>query len=323
MNFRKISLAQIFVPERNVRITFGDPPEQLENSIREIGVLNPIHVRPQNDRFAVVLGFSRFKILSKLGAEKTEGRIVSSATQDRDYFLINIYDNLSQREFQPLEKAVILEKAGHFFTEEDVIQKIMPVIGMNPSAKNYRRFVKLMSLPPQALNDLREGRFNLKNATYLLRFSPDEQKSIVDFLNKLLIGVNLRKEIMENLYECSRREGCSASEIIRSPEINVLLKQKKSLKEKVENIRGFLRKKRYPRLSEAEQKFDDFRSSLKTPPQISIQAPPFFENRDYKVTVRFQNPDELRDRLNKLTEMMSSEKNVSRFENIMNTSIDE
>ena len=102
------------------RITFGEVPKRLIASIEAVGILNPLLVRPHPhnpEKFQVVLGYSRFNAARMLKISVLPCYVTERDFPEKDLLLANIYDNLSQRDLNPIEQAIALKKALSEFAE--------------------------------------------------------------------------------------------------------------------------------------------------------------------------------------------------------------
>ncbi|MDR3561271.1 MAG: ParB/RepB/Spo0J family partition protein [Negativicutes bacterium] len=84
--------------------------EELAESIREVGLLNPIKVyKVKYGRYKIVFGNRRFKALKLLGFRKIPC-ILSDNTDELDIYLEQLTENIQRRDFTPIEEALGFEK---------------------------------------------------------------------------------------------------------------------------------------------------------------------------------------------------------------------
>ncbi|MBM3710685.1 MAG: ParB/RepB/Spo0J family partition protein, partial [Actinobacteria bacterium] len=91
-----ISLSRILRDKNQPRKTFDDKTiEELANSIKEQGIINPITVRPQGKNFIIIAGERRF-LAASLAGLKTVPALIKQVSKN-DVMLISLIENL-QRE---------------------------------------------------------------------------------------------------------------------------------------------------------------------------------------------------------------------------------
>ncbi|MBW1690282.1 MAG: ParB N-terminal domain-containing protein, partial [Deltaproteobacteria bacterium] len=79
--------------------------EKLKASIDRFGVLNPPYL-VKNSVFTVVAGYRRLLATRELGWADIPCRILPGNLQSLDTLLLNLHDNLTVRQFNPIEKGM-------------------------------------------------------------------------------------------------------------------------------------------------------------------------------------------------------------------------
>ena len=141
---RKIALDQIDEPKGIIRLDI-DPGEldDLAESIREVGLLQPIVVRPDAERFEIVFGHRRYLAHKILGVRKIESIIRSLS--DVECALARASENLQRVGLSPLEEAAIYAdlRDNHDLSYDDIGKRM----GKSPGV--VRRRLDLLKMPPQ------------------------------------------------------------------------------------------------------------------------------------------------------------------------------
>ena len=310
MRFEEISAGFITPGEEEFRISFGPPPERLVLSVRSVGIINPVWVRQRKEKkemFEIVLGYSRFHAAKSLGLSPLPCRIIEHEIPDRDLLIFNIYDNLSHRELNPIEKALSLKKCLRYYEKKKVVSEIMPCLGLKSSEHILERLIGILELPESILLSIAKSEIDFSNALSFLRLEKEEQEAILSLFKTLRLGVNLQKEFMENLFECSRRDHVPIHVLLeKEPFAGIINNDKEPENKKALRMRHALRRMRYPRLSDMEASFDTYMKSLCLPPEVALFPPPFFENDEYRLNVRFKTQEELAGNLEKLKSLLES-----------------
>ena len=119
MEIKELNLDEIDISEFNTRKDLGAGTEEaslddLANSIREKGLLNPIMVRKnKNGKYDLIAGQRRFLAIKKIGLN-TIPSIIRDELNDTDATIISLIENVQRADMNPLDKAkaykIIYEK---------------------------------------------------------------------------------------------------------------------------------------------------------------------------------------------------------------------
>jgi ParB family chromosome partitioning protein len=141
-------------------------PEQelndLAQSIRATGVLQPIVARRQGDRFEVVAGERRLRAARLAGLERIP-TIVRDVEEDK-LLLLALVENLQRSDLNAIEKARALQQiqkqAG--LTQDEVAQQV----GLNRTT--LANFLRLLDLPPTIQAYVSRGTLSMGHARAML-----------------------------------------------------------------------------------------------------------------------------------------------------------
>ncbi|MDR2145327.1 MAG: ParB/RepB/Spo0J family partition protein [Tannerella sp.] len=89
-----------FNPRRNAD---GDSLEELAKSIGQVGVLQPILVRPRGKRYEIVCGERRFRASAMAGRKTVP--VTVRRLSDNEAFLLAVTENLHRKDVTPMEEA--------------------------------------------------------------------------------------------------------------------------------------------------------------------------------------------------------------------------
>ena len=74
----RISIDEVYVPVKRRKTLVAETVETLAESILEEGLRDPIHVRPDKDRYVLVSGLHRLEACRELGEEKIDAILVQA-----------------------------------------------------------------------------------------------------------------------------------------------------------------------------------------------------------------------------------------------------
>jgi ParB family chromosome partitioning protein len=135
----------------------------LTSSIRELGVLQPVLVRPiDNDRFELIAGERRWRAAKRAGLQSIPALV--RTVGDTGSLEQALVENLHREDLNPLEEAAAYQQLIEDFgmTHEQVAQRV----GRSRSAVSNT--LRLFQLPPAIQKMVAEGRLSAGHARALL-----------------------------------------------------------------------------------------------------------------------------------------------------------
>ena len=187
------------------RMYEGERLEDMIQSIREHGVLNPVIVRKQEDGYEMLSGHNRQRAAMLAGIDKIPA-IVKENLSDDDAIVYVIETNMIQRSFSellPSEKAAVLavryEKISSQGKRNDILQEIAALNGQDGTCghdvhksrsrdelgneygmtgRNIARYMRVDKLIPEFKEELDNGALSLVAAVDLSYLSEKEQKAV-------------------------------------------------------------------------------------------------------------------------------------------------
>lgn len=136
---------------------------ELADSIRELGILQPLSVRAVGRSWELIAGERRLRAAQLAGLTHVPC-FVMEATEERSA-LLALVENLQRRDLDFLEEALALAQLinTYHLTQEECARRI----GKSQSAVANK--LRLLKLSPQALSLLRDHGFSERHARALLR----------------------------------------------------------------------------------------------------------------------------------------------------------
>ena len=168
-----------------------DDMEQLTESIRQQGVLNPIMVRPlDTGEYEVISGHPRLHACKKAGIEMIPAFIYS---MDRNEAVVAMVDsNLHREKLLPSEKAFAykmkMDAMKHQGTSRQLGTKLRSdeeiAETAGESARQIQRYIRLTNLIPEILQMVDEGKIALTPAVELSYLDKDTQEIVLDAMEQ-------------------------------------------------------------------------------------------------------------------------------------------
>src|SRR5215831_5699381 len=180
--FREIDIERILPNAQQPRKTFDEESlNELANSIRTHGVVQPIVVRPLEEGFfQLIAGERRWRASQRAGLIKVPAVVRESG--EHDALEIALIENLQREDLNPIEEAQAYERLMSEFglTQEDVAR----AVGKNRAT--VANMLRLLRLPPEVQQWLRENKLTAGHAKALLSLS--DLSAILDAARKIIQG---------------------------------------------------------------------------------------------------------------------------------------
>lgn len=195
------------------RTDFDDEAlNELAESIRQHGVLQPILVRPiANGRYQIVAGERRWRASRLAGL--SEVPVIIRDLDDTQVMLLAMIENLQREQLNPVEEAEGYKKLKeeYGFTQEEIADKVGK---SRPSVANALR---LTSLSTEILNLLRNGDISVGHAKVILSLPEEKREALAELCKG---GISVReaekaaKSLMAEPKQPKQEEKVSRSVIV-------------------------------------------------------------------------------------------------------------
>lgn len=107
-NIVRVNIATIHLNDKQQRLTYDENQiAELADSIRDVGLINPITLRQTGDSYTLIAGSCRLRACQLLRREYIEARILTNSTDDD--LSIMAHENLFRQAVSPVDEA-------HFFS---------------------------------------------------------------------------------------------------------------------------------------------------------------------------------------------------------------
>lgn len=159
---------------------------ELADSIRRHGVVQPILVRRNGKRYTIVAGERRYRAARQAGL--TEIPVVVRDFEDEQVLEVALIENLQRENLNPIEEAMALRflMQQHDLTQEEVAERISK---SRPAIANSLR---LLGLPPAVQDLLREGKLSSGHARALAGIK-DAKRAVALAGEAVAAGYTVRK----------------------------------------------------------------------------------------------------------------------------------
>lgn len=181
-NISYVDIEKIYPNPNQPRKTFNDKAlEDLSSSIKRHGVISPIILSPDGEKFMIIAGERRYRA-SKLAGIKKVPAIVRNYTE-KQVKEIAIIENLQREDLNPIETAKAIRQfmQDYNMTQEEVADRL------GKSRPTIANTLRLLNLSPSVISFIEENKLNAGHARSLLPLDSKNQLKVA----KLIIDKGL------------------------------------------------------------------------------------------------------------------------------------
>ena len=168
-----------------------DAMEELADSIRTLGLIQPITVRKKsNDRYQIISGERRFRASKMAGMNEIPAYI--RETDDQGMLEMAIVENIQREDLDPIEVALSYQR----LIEECSLTQEQMATRVGKKRASVTNYLRLLRLPAKIQHDLKVGLLSVGHAKVLLGV---ESQEIQEKLCDLVIKEELSVRQLENM----------------------------------------------------------------------------------------------------------------------------
>jgi ParB family chromosome partitioning protein len=206
--YREIPIAAIRPNPYQPRDVFDEESiGALADSIREVGLLQPVLVRPAGDGFELIAGERRWRAARRVGLQTIPALVRET---DNDTALEQaLVENVQREDLNPLEEAAAYQQLIEDFklTHDQVAARV------GKSRAAISNTLRLLQLPPSIQRAVREQQLSMGHARALLG-TPD--RKFQEALAKRAIKEDLSVRAVEDAVR-ARNDGAGDGEKVQTP----------------------------------------------------------------------------------------------------------
>ena len=193
-----IEISKLRVSPFNVRKTIGDLTD-LKESIKSVGLLQPIVVRPIEDYYEVVIGQRRFLACKELGFKEIPAII--KHLSDKEALELSLIENIQMETLDPIERAEGVKALVDIYEKElgsktKALEIVAEKIGK--SVRTIRTWLDVLKSTEIVKQMVKEKKIDLRTAAAISKIEPKKQEELVRYIiDKDLSGQEVQHIVTE------------------------------------------------------------------------------------------------------------------------------
>jgi ParB family chromosome partitioning protein len=203
------------------RMRFVDSPlDELVESIRQHGIIQPLIVRPVNGKLELIAGERRWRASGKLGLATVP--VIEREASDRDVLEMALIENLQREDLNPMEEA-----AGYVRLAREFAMKQDEIAGrVGKSRASVANAMRLLDLHADVQMLVAQGQITVGHAKAILSIKDhDSQLLVSDQVIRRKLTVRATEKLVQGFANgASGHESSAGKSQARDREVDVHLR---------------------------------------------------------------------------------------------------
>jgi len=166
--------------------------DELAQSIKETGIIQPILVVPEDDHYKIIVGERRWRAAQKAGLRFVPA-IVRNITPEKQ-LEISLIENIHREDLNPLEVAQAFNDLAETLglTQQEIADKV------GKDRASVANYIRLLKLPEEVKKFIREEKISMGHARALLALENEqEQIEVANLVVKKGLSVRETEKIVQ------------------------------------------------------------------------------------------------------------------------------
>jgi len=194
-----INLAVIIPTPLQPRTVFRDDNlQELVDSIKQHGIIQPLICRRSGEKFELIAGERRWRAAQRVGL--AEAPVIIRTASDQDVLELALIENLQREDLNAIEEANAFARLAKEFglKQEDIAQKV------GKSRAGIANSMRLLDLDEQVQSFLVQERITVGHAKVLLSLKSHEQQlALAEEIIKRVLTVRAAEKLVADHFEQS------------------------------------------------------------------------------------------------------------------------
>lgn len=197
LQIQNLNIEKVVPDPTQPRKTFNEKfLEELSESIKKHGVLQPITVRKSGNEHIIVMGERRYRA-SKLANMETIPCIIRKY-ENNDILEIQIIENLQRQDVEPTEEADAIAYLSEKYSATEIAKRL------GRSENFIRQRLKLAGLIEGFKNFVRNGEMTISLGVGVALFEPEEQQMMLETMGEDFNAHQINRMIKDQTYDLDK-----------------------------------------------------------------------------------------------------------------------
>ena len=303
----KINISDIDLTDERYKISFSQNDINfLAHSIRQTGLINPLIVRPLNNKFIIISGFNRVRaLINNNRVYNNEPKLLVYKTKvdttDCQCLIKSIAVLAFKRPLTHAELIISTRRLYHFWDKKEIAKKSPGIFNRELNARFVEDLLAIGALPDPTLELIHSGNLSFKSAKRIASYEKETIKVFINTFSKIKASSNKQLEIILHIMEIAARDSIKPIDLYKKQEIQaILFDENKEPGMKTKELRTWLFEQRFPTIFKKHKDVREKITSIKLGNKIKFLPPQNFESQDYTLSFTAKNYNEFVTNVQKL-----------------------
>ena len=202
-----IPIHEIIPNPSQPRTQFDDVAlQELADSIKQLGVIQPITVKKQGDKYIIISGERRWRASQMVGISELPAYI--REVDDENLHAMALVENIQRQDLNAIEIALGMQRLIDEcnLTQEAMAEKV------GKKRSTVSNYMRLLSLPSEVQLALKEGIITMGHAKAIASFDEERQLWALKRCIKKSLSVRQAEELARKAAALSKADACEEEE---------------------------------------------------------------------------------------------------------------
>jgi len=212
--FAELNLEDVKPNPFQPRTRFDDKTiDELAQSIRETGIVQPVIVAPEADHYMIIVGERRWRAAQRAGLRKIPV-LIRNIPKDKQ-LEVSLIENIHREELNALEIAHAYQRLidDHGYAQHELADKV------GKDRSSVTNYLRLLKLPQEIQDRLADGTISMGHARAMLAI---EDPAIQLYACRQVIDRNLSVRNTETLVNRLKKRAPRAQRSLADPDLHAL-----------------------------------------------------------------------------------------------------
>ena len=265
----------------------------LVNSLDQSGILYPVVIYKDNKELLHLIdGRKRLQYAKQNNIQKINATILPEATPIADIIILILCNLRNHIESSIINKVQFICFAKSLNIPESWLLETLSVpLGLKTDAEFLSVCKRIYNMPGKIRIFCHEKKYSLKQLINLTCHSDNLLEQLAEWKSILHLTASTLDEIAVNLRDYLKAENRNMEDFLKEPDLLEILDSSLSPRDKTEKLRQLLYLKRFPTLSNVNNKIRDTIKKLNLPEQIIIKWDNTLENKNVDLNIHLNDPE--------------------------------
>jgi len=296
----EIDILDIDLKDEKYKISFAkEDINFLAQSIKETGLITPLVVRPEGNKYLIISGFNRLRAVLHNKAKKILAYKLAPDEKGYNSLVVAISALSFKRALTHAELISSTIRLHKFLDENKIAQKSGAIFNTQLTTRFVEDLLHIGALPAPALNLIHSGNLSFKSAKRIASYEKETIKVFLEIFSNIKASNSIQLEIILHIMEITARDAIHPEKLLQHAKIQqILYDENKESGLKTKELRTYLFENRFPTIFQTRQQVMEKIRSIQLGNKIKLLPPENFESMNYSISFTAKNHDEFETTVN-------------------------